>query len=83
MPGDRKANRKLDCLGLFCPEPVYRTRLELDKIDVGQTLEVWADDPAAEQDVPSLVRRLGHEILEARNEKGRLYFLIKKRERGI
>jgi tRNA 2-thiouridine synthesizing protein A len=57
--------------------------LELDKIDVGQTLEVWADDPAAEQDVPSLVRRLGHEILEARNERGRLYFLIRKRKRGI
>jgi tRNA 2-thiouridine synthesizing protein A len=83
LPGDRKADRKLDCLGLFCPEPVYRTRLELDKIDVGQTLEVWADDPAAEQDVPSLVRRLGHEILEARNERGRLYFLIRKRKRGI
>ena len=76
---DTKANKTLDCLGLFCPEPVFRTRLELDKIEIGQTLEVWADDPAAEKDIPSLAKRLGHEILETRREGSRLYFLIKKR----
>jgi tRNA 2-thiouridine synthesizing protein A len=73
-----KANRTLDCQGLFCPEPVYRTRLELDKMEAGQTLEVWADDPAAEKDIPSLANRLGHEILEMGKEGNRLYFLIKK-----
>jgi tRNA 2-thiouridine synthesizing protein A len=74
-----KADKTLDCLGLFCPEPVYRTRLELDKIEGGKTLEVWADDPAAEKDIPSLVKRLGHEILEMKKEGSRLYFLIKKK----
>jgi len=73
-----KADRTLDCLGLFCPEPVYRTRLELDKMKVGETLEIWADDPAAERDIQSLTKRLGHEILEIRKEGGRLHFLIKK-----
>lgn len=73
-----KVDRTLDCLGLFCPEPVYRTRLELDKIEAGQTLEVWADDPAAEKDIPSLAKRLDHEILEMRKEGSRLYFLIRK-----
>lgn len=73
-----KADRTLDCLGLFCPEPVYRTRLELDKMKVGETLELWADDPAAERDMQSLTRRLGHEILEIRKEGNKLCFLIKK-----
>ncbi len=27
-----KPDRTLDCLGLYCPEPVYRTRMELDKM---------------------------------------------------
>jgi len=76
---DTKADRTLDCLGFFCPEPVYRTRLELDKMEGGQTLEVWADDPAAEKDIPSLAKRLGHEILETKKEGNKLYFLIKKR----
>ena len=71
-------NRTLDCLGLFCPEPVYRTRLELDKMEVGETLEVWADDPAAERDIQSLAKRLGHEIIEMRREGNKLHFLIRK-----
>jgi len=75
---DKKADRTLDCIGLFCPEPVYRTRLELDKLKAGDTLEVWADDPAAERDIQSLTRRLGHKILEMKKEGNRLYFLIKK-----
>lgn len=75
---DVKVDRALDCLGLFCPEPVYRTRIELDKMEVGETLEIWADDPAAEGDIESLTKRLGHEILEKRKEGNKLYFLIKK-----
>jgi len=73
-----KANRTLDCLGLFCPEPVFRTRLELDKMKAGETLEIWADDPAAEKDIQSLTRRLGHEILEMKKEGAKLYFLVRK-----
>lgn len=78
MTKSTRASRILDCLGLFCPEPVFRTRMELDKLEIGQTLEVWADDPAAEKDIESLTKRLGHEILEMRKEGGKIYFLIKK-----
>jgi len=49
LPNQIKYHRKLDCLGLYCPEPVFRTRIEIDKLDVGQVLEVTADDPAAEE----------------------------------
>lgn len=79
MAGIKKTAKVLDCLGLFCPEPVFRTRMELDRLEVGQTLGVWADDPAAEKDIESLVKRLGHEILEMKKEGDKLYFLIKKR----
>ncbi|UCB60027.1 MAG: sulfurtransferase TusA family protein [Candidatus Bathyarchaeota archaeon] len=78
MTKDVKADKTLDCLGLFCPEPVYRVRLELDKMKTGETLEVWADDPAAERDIQSLASRLGHKILEKKREDGELYFLIEK-----
>ena len=30
-----KPNRKLDCLGLYCPEPVFKTRMELDEMKKG------------------------------------------------
>ena len=63
MSKDVKPNRTLDCLGLYCPEPVFRVRLELDKMKVGEVMEVLADDPAAEEDIKSLVKRLEQELL--------------------
>lgn len=74
-----KADKILDCMGLFCPEPIFRTRLELDKMKTGETLEIWADDPAAEKDIQSLVRRLGHEILMIEKQGSKFHFIIKKR----
>ncbi|UCG37581.1 MAG: sulfurtransferase TusA family protein [Candidatus Bathyarchaeota archaeon] len=74
----KKPDRTLDCLGLFCPEPVYRTRMELDRMKPGEILEVWADDPAAERDIQSLTRRFGYEILEMKKNGAKLRFLIKK-----
>jgi tRNA 2-thiouridine synthesizing protein A len=73
-----KPDTKLDCVGLYCPEPVFRTRQEIDKLDVNQILEVIADDPAAEEDIPRLVKRLGHQLLELRKEEDQFHFVIKK-----
>ena len=71
-------NRTLDCTGLYCPEPVFRVRLELDDMEPGQTLKVTADDPAAEEDIKRLVKRLGHEILEIKTDNENVEFPIRK-----
>ena len=78
MGNQIKPDRNLDCVGLYCPEPVFRTRQAIDKLDVGEVLEVIADDPAAEQDIPRLVKRLGLELLEMHKEKDQFHFIIKK-----
>ena len=71
-------NRTLDCLGLYCPEPVFRTRMELDDIRIGEVLEVLADDPAAEADIRSLVKRLEQEIVDVSKAGNTVRILIKK-----
>jgi tRNA 2-thiouridine synthesizing protein A len=73
-----KANKSLDCLGLFCPEPVFNTRLQLDEMKVGETLEVTADDPAAKSDIENLAKNLGNEVLESKQEDGVTRIIIKK-----
>jgi TusA-related sulfurtransferase len=70
--------RILDCTGLYCPEPVFRVRLELDEMESGQIVKVMADDPAAEEDIKRLVKRLGHEILEVKAEDETIEFIIRK-----
>lgn len=73
-----KADKTLDCLGLFCPEPVYKTRLQLDEMKVGETLEINADDPAAKSDIENLAKNLGHEVIESKQENGVTRIIVKK-----
>ena len=73
-----KADKTLDCLGLFCPEPVYKTRMQLDEMKVGETLEILADDPAAKTDIENLVKNLGYEVLESVKDGDVTRIVIKK-----
>ena len=73
-----KVDRVLDCIGLYCPVPVFRTKEEIDKLSVGQVLEVIADDPAAEEDIKYWAKNAGQEILEVKVENGKIRFLIRK-----
>ena len=71
--------KTLDCIGLYCPEPVYRTREEISSIPVGQVLEVLADDPASESDIKSWAKHTGHELLSIERVKGGFRFLIRRK----
>jgi TusA-related sulfurtransferase len=73
-----KADKELDCLGLYCPEPIFRTRMALDNMDKGEILKVTADDPAAEEDLKRLSERLGHEVLEIVKNDDQVTLFIKK-----
>ena len=73
-----KPARTLDCVGLYCPEPVFKTRLELDEMKVGETLEVLADDPAAESDIRSLVKNLEQELVSVVRKGDQVQIMIKK-----
>jgi len=73
-----KTDKKLDCVGLYCPEPVFNTRLALDEMELGETIEVSADDPAAESDIQNLVKHLGHEIVSTTKDGSIIKIVIKK-----
>ena len=70
----------LDCFGLYCPEPLFQTRQQMDNLEFGEILEVLSDDPAAEEDLIRFAKRTGNEIILFENNKGQLRFLIKKGE---
>ena len=72
-------DKTLDCTGLFCPEPVFRTRMALDELTSGQTLEVHADDPAAYEDLRRLAERLGHSVVSEKKDGDETVIIIKKK----
>lgn len=71
----------LDCVGLYCPQPLFQTREAMDKLAPGQVLELLADDPAAEEDIKRFAKRTGHEIISyEKRQDGVQRFLIKRKE---
>ncbi|UCF06771.1 MAG: sulfurtransferase TusA family protein [bacterium] len=78
MSEGMKPARTLDCIGLYCPQPLFQTREAIDSIEVGDLLEVLADDPAAEEDLKRFAKRTGHEIIEFERNGETLRFLIRR-----
>ena len=68
----------LDCIGLYCPEPLFQTREAMDKVEVGDVVEVLAADPAAEEDLTRFAKRAGHEVLLIEEDDDHKRFLIRK-----
>ncbi|MDY6932776.1 MAG: sulfurtransferase TusA family protein [Spirochaetota bacterium] len=73
-----KPDKVIDTVGKFCPAPLFETREGIDSVDVGNVLEVIADDPAAEEDIKRFVKRTGHELLHFEKDEDVLRFLIKR-----
>jgi TusA-related sulfurtransferase len=78
MTNDTKPKKVLDCSGLCCSLPLVEARTELDKMKGGQTLEVIANCPSAEEDMNILTRLKGYELVRSWKEGDRFHFLIKK-----
>ena len=74
----KRAHQTLDCIGLYCPAPVLQTRQEMDKLAIGEILEVLADDPAAEEDIKAWAKRTGQKILKVEKVNEGMSFLILK-----
>ena len=72
------ADQKLDCLGLFCPMPILKTRDALRGMTVGETLEMLSDDPASEADMKSWTARTGQELLEIERNGAVFRFIVRK-----
>ena len=78
---DMEPVESLDCVGLFCPQPLFQTREAIDGINPGEILEMLSDDPAAEEDIKRFAKRTGNILLSfERLEDGVQRFLIKKKE---
>ena len=73
------ADHILDARGLLCPLPVLKLRKRLKSLEAGQVLELWADDPAAEIDVPHFCTEAGHEYLGMSENDGYAAYRVRNK----
>jgi tRNA 2-thiouridine synthesizing protein A len=78
MPTEVQIDRALDCLGLFCPMPIVKTREAMKAMATGQVLEMLADDPASDADMRSWAKRTGNELLAVTKDGAIYRFLVRK-----
>jgi len=79
MGGERIAST-LDMTGFFCPEPVVRTNEAIQSIEMGEVLEMLADDPSSKPDIESWAKRTGNRLLSVDENDGVFRFLIERRQ---
>lgn len=72
------ASKHLDAMGLRCPEPVMMVRLNIRKLEDGETLSVTADDPSTARDIPSFCRFMDHTLVASQTDVMPYQYVIKK-----
>ncbi|BDR92819.1 sulfurtransferase TusA family protein [Vulcanisaeta souniana] len=69
----------LDARGYACPYPQVFTLKAIKDLSSGSVMEVLVDNPASCDNVPAAIRKLGHEVLEVRQEGNCWRIVVRKR----
>ena len=70
----------IDLCGLKCPAPIIQLNEEIQKIDVGGSMVVLADDPAFPMDADAWCTLMGHELAQV--ELDQKPFRVEIRKQG-
>jgi tRNA 2-thiouridine synthesizing protein A len=53
----------VDARGSACPGPLLEAKKGIGKVRVGETLEIYSNDPGTRTDIPIWAKKVGHEYL--------------------
>ncbi len=68
----------LDVCGYVCPHPQIYCKKSLEKIGEGEVLEMTFDNPSSAETIVQMLDQGGHDLVEKKNEGGKIIFKIKK-----
>lgn len=67
-----------DVTGTYCPVPITETAKQIKEMEIGQILELIADDPGVVEDIPAWCQSTGQEFLGMFEEDGEYHLFVKK-----
>ena len=73
-----KADKSLDCVGLYCPMPIVKTAEKMKSLAPGEILEVVADDTGIKQDMKAWCEATGNELMGVVDTDGEIKGYVKK-----
>ncbi|MGB3906180.1 MAG: sulfurtransferase TusA family protein [Anaerolineae bacterium] len=78
MSAEFKVEKTVDYKGLFCPMPIVKVSKDIKDIEVGQVLEMLADDPGSKPDMQAWSKQTGNELLDMQEEGGVFKFYVRR-----
>ena len=69
---------ELDCVGMYCPMPIYKASIAFKKIATGEVLKVMSTDLGSVRDFPAFARQASHELLATQEQDGVHVFFLRK-----
>jgi tRNA 2-thiouridine synthesizing protein A len=75
---DVKVDMVQDSIGQLCPMPIAFMARNIKQLEVGQVLEIQADDEGAHADVPAWCEQTGNEFLGEEPDDGFVRYYVRK-----
>ena len=69
----------LDCRGLACPLPKFKTKQAIDSIESGKVLRMVSTDPGSVKDMDAWLRQTGHTLQEHIVEGSEFIYYVRKK----
>ncbi|MCF6157841.1 MAG: sulfurtransferase TusA family protein [wastewater metagenome] len=73
-----KSDETLDCYGLMCPMPIFKTANKIKDVEIGKVLEVIATDEGIKKDILSWCNTTGNELLDIKETNEEIHVFIRR-----
>ena len=77
-----RATTVVDSRGTMCPGPITDLFRAYRNSQLGDVIELWATDPAAETDIQTWAKRSGNEVVSINHEKDYLRIQVRILRKG-
>ena len=71
-------DQELDTRGMFCPIPILKTKVAIDKLRPGQVLKVIATDPGSVRDMQAFAKQTKNPLLNSEVAGKEYIFFLRK-----
>jgi tRNA 2-thiouridine synthesizing protein A len=69
---------QVDARGLVCPMPTIRLGQAIRKVEVGQLVEVWTDDPGSKENMAAWCKNTGHELVVQSSDDSTFKYVVRR-----
>ena len=69
---------QVDARRLVCPMPTVRLGQAIRRVEVGQLVEVWTDDPGSRENMAAWCKNTGHELVKQSFDDSTFRYVVRR-----